>query len=111
MFFHIQREYGGVGADASATQWNCTKWAMHILFGDRMPANFRELVSRTNPGLTREDLTRWLTAYRESNQAEFIRVLNDINHASFPRFSRSSAGGRRMTKRNTIKMRKTRKMR
>ena len=113
MFFHIPRAYGGVGADSNPDEWNCTKWAMHILFGDRMPANFRELVSRTNSGLTREDLTRWLTAYGESNQAEFIRVLNDINHASFPRFSMGSKGGRHrcMTKRNTIKMRKTRKMR
>ena len=113
MFFHIPRAYGGVGADSNPDEWNCTKWAMHILFGDRMPANFRELVSRTNPGLTREDLTRWLTAYGESNQAEFIRVLNDINHASFPRFSMGSKGGRHrcMTKRKTIKMRKTRKIR
>jgi hypothetical protein len=117
MFFHIPRVYGGVGADSNPDEWNCTKWAMHILFGDRMPANFRELVSRTNPGLTREDLTRWITAYKGSNQDEFIRVLNDINHAGFPKFSRvsrvskGSAGGRRMTKRKPIKMRKTRKMR
>jgi hypothetical protein len=112
MFFHIPREYGGVGADASATQWNCTKWAMHILFGG-MPANFRDLVSRTNPGLTREDLTRWLTAYAGSDQGAFIQVLNDINNASFPMISMGSKGGtrRRMTKRKTIKMRKTRKMR
>ena len=116
MFFHTPREYGGVGADASATQWNCTKWAMHILFGDGMPANFRDLVSRTNPGLTREYLTRWLTAYRGSDQRAFIKVLNDINNASFPRISmgsRVSKGGRRRrtTKIKTIKMRKTRKMR
>ena len=116
MFFHTPREYGGVGADASATQWNCTKWAMHILFGDRMPANFRDLVSRTTPGLTREDLTRWLTAYAGSDQRAFITVLEAINNASFPRISmgsRVSKGGtrRRMTKRKTIKMRKTRKMR
>ena len=114
MFFHIPRAYGGVGADSNPAEWNCTKWAMHILFGDRMPANFRELVSRTNPGLTREQLTLWLNAYRGRDQGEFIRVLNDMNHASFPRFprfSRGSAGGRRMTKRKPIKMRKTRKMR
>ena len=114
MFFHIPRAYGGVGADSNPDEWNCTKWAMHILFGDRMPANFRDLVSRTNPGLTREQLTRWLNAYRGRDQGEFIRVLNDINHASFPKFSRvsrGSAGGRRMTKRKPIKMRKTRKMR
>ena len=113
MFFHIPRVYGGVGADSNPAEWNCTKWAMHILFGDRMPANFRDLVSRTNPGLTREDLTRWLTAYAGSNQREFIKVLNDINNASFPRISRvstgsvgskGSAGGRRMTKRKPIKM-------
>ena len=114
MFFHIPRVYGGVGADSNPDEWNCTKWAMHILFGDRMPANFRELVSSTNPGLRREELTQWLTAYEVSNQDEFIRVLNDINHAGFPKFSRvsrGSAGGRRMTKRKTITMRKTRKMR
>jgi hypothetical protein len=120
MFFHTPtRVYGGVGADSNPDEWNCTKWAMHILFGDRMPANFRDLVSRTNPGLTKDQLTRWLTAYEGSDQAAFLRVLNDINHASFPKFSRvsrgytGSAGGRRrcMTKRKTIKMRKTRKMR
>ena len=110
MFFHIPRVYG---SDSNPDEWNCTKWAMHILFGG-IPKNFRELVSRTNPGLRREELTQWLTAYRGSNQDEFIRVLNDINHAGFPKFSRvsrGSAGGRRMTKRKPIKMRKTRKMR
>jgi hypothetical protein len=112
MFFHIPRAYGGVGADSNPDEWNCTKWAMHILFGDRMPANFRDLVSRTNPGLTREDLTRWLTAYAGSNQREFIKVLNDINNASFPRISvgskgsKGSTGGSRMTKRKTRKMHK-----
>ena len=120
MFFHTPtRVYGGVGADSNPDEWNCTKWAMHILFGDGMPANFRDLVSRTNPGLREDQLTLWLTAYGGRDQAEFIRVLNDINHASFPKFSRvsrgstGSAGGRRrrMTKRKTIKMRKTRKMR
>ena len=110
MFFHIPRVYGGVGADSNPDEWNCTKWAMHILFGDRMPANFRELVSRTNPGLREDQLTLWLTAYKRNDQDEFIRVLNDINNASFPRVS---AGGRRRrtTKRKTITMRKTRKMR
>ena len=109
MFFHIPRVYGGVGADSNPDEWNCTKWAMHILFGDRMPANFRDLVSRTNPGLTREDLTRWLTAYGGSDQREFIKVLNDINNASFPRISvgsKGSRGGRRMTKKKTRKMHK-----
>ena len=44
MFFHTPtRVYGGVGADSNPDEWNCTKWAMHILFGDRMPANFRGL--------------------------------------------------------------------
>jgi hypothetical protein len=110
MFFHIPRVYGGVGADSNPDEWNCTKWAMHILFGDRMPANFRDLVSRTNPGLTREDLTRWLTAYGGSDQREFIRVLKAINNASFPRSSRGSRGskgsrgGRRMTKKKTRRM-------
>ena len=113
MFFHIPKVYGGLGADSNPDEWNCTKWAMHVLFG-RMPKNFRELVSSTNPGLRREELTQWLTAYKGSNQDEFIRVLNEINHAGFPKFSRvsrGSAGGRRMTKRKPIKMRKTRKMR
>jgi hypothetical protein len=110
MFFHIPRVYGGVGADSNPDEWNCTKWAMHILFGDRMPANFRDLVSRTNPGLREDQLTLWLTAYKRNDQDEFIRVLNDINNESFPRIS---AGGRRRrtTKRKTITMRKTRKMR
>lgn len=108
MFFHTPKVYG---SDSNPAEWNCTKWAMHILFGDRMPANFRELVSKTNPGLRREELTQWLTAYRGRNQDEFIRVLNDINHASFPRISTGSKGGSRATKRKTIKMRKTRKMR
>jgi len=119
MFFHIPKVYGGVGADSNPAEWNCTKWAMHVLFG-KIPANFRELVSRTNPGLTREDLTHWLTAYGGSNQSEFIKVLKAINNASFPRSSRGSkgskgskgsTGGSRTTKRKTIKMRKTRKMR
>jgi hypothetical protein len=112
MFFHIPRVYG---SDSNPDEWNCTKWAMHILFGG-IPKNFRELVSRTNPGLTREDLTHWLTAYGGSDQDAYMRVLNDINNASFPKFSRvsrgstGSAGGSRTTKRKTIKMRKTRKM-
>lgn len=107
MFFHTPRAYGGVDADSNPDEWNCTKWAMHILFGDGMPANFRDLVSRTNPGL-RDQLTLWLTAYEESDQAAFLRVLHDINDASFPRVSR---GGRRrrMTKRKIRKLRKTRK--
>ena len=104
MFFHTPRAYGGVDADSKPDEWNCTKWAMHVLFGERMPANFRSLVSRTNPGLTQEQLTLWLTAYVGHNQAEFIRVLNEINHASFPRVSRGGRRGR-MTKRKTIKMR------
>ena len=108
MFFHTPRVYGGVGADASATQWNCTKWAMHILFGNRMPANFRDLVSRTNPGLTKDQLTLWLTAYGGRDPDEFMRVLHEINHASFPRISRGGTR-RRMTKRKMRKMRKTRK--
>jgi len=116
MFFHTPREYGGAAADASATHWNCTKWAMHVLFGDQMPANFRDLVSRTNPGLTRDQLVRMLTAYRGSNDHEFMRVLNEINHASFPRVS---MGGRRRRitnnrNRNRMKrkiMKKTRKTR
>ena len=92
MFFHTPRAYGGIDADADPTRWNCTKWAMHVLFGDRMPANFRDLVSRTNPGLNGELVTRWLAAYSGRDQDEFKRVLRDINHASFPRIS---AGGRR----------------
>ena len=108
MFFHIPRVYG---SDSNPDEWNCTKWAMHVLFGDQMPANFRELVSRTNPGLREDQLTLWLTAYKRNDQDEFIRVLNDINHASFPRISTGSKGGSRATKRKTIKMRKTRKMR
>jgi hypothetical protein len=115
MFFHTPtRVYGGVDADSSPDEWNCTKWAMHVLFGDRMPANFRELVSRTNPGLTKDQLTRWLTAYGGRDQAEFKRVLHEINHAIFPR---GSMGGtrRRITNngnrnRNGMK-RKTRKLR
>jgi hypothetical protein len=108
MLFHTPRAYGGVDADSNPDEWNCTKWAMHILFGDGMPANFRDLVSRTNPGLTKDQLTRWLTAYEGRDQAAFLRVLHDINDASFPRVSR---GGRRrrMTKRKIRKLRKTRK--
>jgi len=109
MFFHTPRVYGG-GPD----EWNCTKWAMHILFGHGMPAKFRDLVSRTNPGLSKDQLTRWLTAYGGRDQAEFKRVLHEINHAIFPR---GSMGGtrRRMTNngnrnRNGMK-RKTRKLR
>ena len=110
MFFHTPTRVYGADPD----EWNCTKWAMHVLFGDRMPANFRELVSRTNPGLTKDQLTRWLTAYGGRDQAEFKRVLHEINHAIFPR---GSMGGtrRRMTNngnrnRNGMK-RKTRKLR
>jgi hypothetical protein len=100
MFFHTPtRAYG-----ADPDEWDCTKWAMHVLFGDRMPANFRELVSRTNPGLTKDQLMRWLDAYERHDQAEFKRLLREINHASFPRFSRGGTR-RRITKR---KMRKTR---
>ena len=117
MFFHTPRVYGGVGADSSPDEWNCTKWAMHILFGDKQPRNFRDLVSRPNPGLSKDQLTRWLTAYGGRDPDTFIRALNDINNAGFPsihrvsRGSRGSRGGtrRRMTKRKMRKMRKTRK--
>ena len=114
MFFHTPREYGGAAADSNPAQWNCTKWAMHVLFGDQMPANFRELVSRTNLGLTRDQLTLWLTAYRGRNEREFMRVLHEINHASFPRGSMGGRRRRTTTNRNRMKrkvMKKTRKMR
>jgi len=113
MFFHTPRAYGGVDADSNPDEWNCTKWAMHILFGDGMPANFRDLVSRPNPGLTKDQLTRWLTAYEGRDQAAFLRVLNEINDASFPRISRVSRGGtrRRVTKRKMRKMPKMKKTR
>jgi hypothetical protein len=111
MYFMVPKPYGGSSADASATEWNCTKWAMHILFGDKKPANFRELVSRTNPGLSEDQLGDFLLAYRSGKRDKdsndrLLRVLDEINHASFPR------GGRRMriTKRKPIKMRKTRKI-
>jgi hypothetical protein len=116
MFFHTPRAYGGVDADSNPDEWNCTKWAMHILFGHGMPAKFRDLVSRTNPGLSKDQLTRWLTAYEGRDQAAFLRVLNEINDASFPRISmvrRESRGGtrRRMTKRKMLKMQKMKKTR
>lgn len=113
MFFHTPRVYGGGGADSSPDEWNCTKWAMHILFGDGMPANFRDLVSRTNPGLSKDQLTRWLTAYGGRDQAAFIRALHEINDASFPRISMVRRGGtrRRMTKRKMRKMQKMKKTR
>lgn len=102
MFFHTPREYG-----VEEGQWDCTKWAMYILFGDRMPANFRDLV---NPGLAPDQLERMITAYRGDNADEFMRVLGEINNASFPR------GGRRRratNNRNGMKrkvMQKTRKL-
>ena len=128
MFFHTPRVYGGGDADSNPDEWNCTKWAMHILFGHGMPAKFRDLVSRTNPGLSKDQLTRWLTAYRGRDPDAFIRALNDINDASFPRISRVSKvsnvskvskvskvsrGGtcRRMTKRKMRKMPKMKKTR
>lgn len=108
MFFHVPKQYGGLKADTSATDWNCSKWAMNVLFGDKKPPNFRELVSRTNPGLTEDQLTLFLEAYRGEDQAEFIRVLKQINDPRFPK------GGRRkrMTNKNgmkgkPIKMRRT----
>lgn len=110
MFFHVPRVYGGIRADTDPTQWNCTKWAMQILFGHEIPANFRELVS--NPGLTEDQLIRWLNAYGGDDPDAYMRILNEINHASFPRVS---MGGRRKrmtnnTNRNRIK-KKTGKMR
>lgn len=106
MFFHTPREYGGVGADSNPDQWNCTKWAMHVLFGDERPANFRDLVSRTNPGLTREQLTLWLKAYRDNNAHEFVRVLHGINHASFPRVSMGGRRRRMTNNRNRNRMKR-----
>jgi hypothetical protein len=112
MIFMVPKPYGGPSADASATEWNCTKWAMNILFGGKKPANFRELVSRANPGLSEVQLANFLSAYRNGKRDKasndgFLTVLDQINHASFPR------GGRRMriTKRKPIKMRKTRRTR
>lgn len=99
MFFHVPRVYGGIGADTDPTQWNCTKWAMQILFGSQIPANFRELVSKTNPGLREDQLTRWLNAYREHDPDAYMRMLNEINDQSFPRVS---IGGRRKRMTNNI---------
>jgi hypothetical protein len=108
MFFHVPKKYGGLKADTSATEWNCSKWAMNVIFGDKKPRNFRELVSRTNIGLREDQLTLFLEAYRGKDQAEFIRVLKQINDPRFPK------GGRRkrMTNKNgmkgkPIKMRRT----
>jgi hypothetical protein len=103
MIFHLpSKPYGGPAADSNPAQWNCTKWAMHILFGDRKPANFRELVSRTNPGLSQDQLKRMLIAYKGKVDHEFIKVLHEINDASFPRDM--SGGRRRITNnRNNVK--------
>ena len=106
-FFHVPKTYGGLRADASATEWNCSKWAMHVLFGDKKPPNFRGLVSRTNPGLSEDQITEFLEAYRGKEQDRFIDVLKRINNPRFPMGGRR----RRMTKRKPIKMRKSRRMR
>jgi|UniRef100_A0A6C0M2Y0 hypothetical protein len=110
MFFHTPRVYGGLAADTDPTQWNCSKWAMYVLFGG-VPANFRQLVGKSNPGLTEDQLKLWLAAYKGEDPHEFIRVLNQINHADSPRAV--MGGGRRMMnnrtrmKRKPIKMRRT----
>lgn len=107
MFFRTSKKYGGLEADTSATEWNCSKWAMNVLFGEKKPKNFRNLVSKTNPGLTEDQLTLFLEAYRHNDQDKFISVLNQINNPIFPK------GGRRkrMTNKNgmkkPIKMRRT----
>lgn len=108
MFFHVPKKYGGLKADTSVTDWNCSKWAMNVLFGDKKPRNFRELVSRTNPGLTEDQLTLFLEAYRGEDPAAFIDRLKEMNDQIFPK------GGRRkrMTNKNgmkgkPIKMRRT----
>jgi hypothetical protein len=107
MFFYIPKTYGGLTADTSATAWNCSKWAMNVLFGDKKPPNFRELVSRTNPGLTEDQLTLFLEAYRGKDSGLFIRVLKEINDKRFP-----PTGGRRRRMTNNNRMKgKTRKMR
>jgi hypothetical protein len=108
MYFMVpNKPYGGTSADASAIEWNCTKWAMNVLFGDKKPANFRELVSRTNPGLSEGQITEFLEAYRGTNIEKFIDVLKRIKNPRFPMGGRR----RRMTKRKPIKMRKTRRTR
>lgn len=107
MFFHVPKTYGGLRADASAMEWNCSKWAMTVLFGDKKPQNIRDLVSRTNPGLSEDQITKFLEAYRGKDGSRFIAVLKRINDPRFPMGGRR----RRMTKRKPIKMRKTRRMR
>jgi hypothetical protein len=107
MFFYIPKTYGGLAADTSATEWNCSKWAMNVLFGEKKPRNFRDLVSRTNPGLTEHQLTLFLEAYRGRDPAAFIDRLKEMNDQRFPKGGRR----RRTTKRKPIKMRKTRRMR
>lgn len=107
MFFHTPRVYGGLAADTIPDQWNCSKWAMYVLFGV-VPANFRQLVGKSNPGLTQNQLTRWLNAYKGEDPLEFIQVLNEINHADSPP---AVMGGRRrrMVTRKTRQMRRSRK--
>lgn len=109
MFFHTPRVYGGLAADTDPAQWNCSKWAMYVLFGV-IPANFRQLVGKSNSGLTQDQLTRWLNAYKGEDPHEFIRVLNEINHADSPP---AVMGGRRrrMVNNRTRMKRKTRQMR
>jgi hypothetical protein len=80
---------------------------MNVLFGDKKPPNFRELVSRTNPGLTEDQLTLFLAAYRGKDSSLFISVLKEINDKRFP-----PTGGRRRRMTNNNRMKgKTRKMR
>jgi hypothetical protein len=105
MFFHTPRVYGGLAADTIPDQWNCSKWAMYVLFGG-VPPNFRQLVGKSNPGLTEDQLKLWLAAYKGKDPHEFIRVLNQINHADSP--PAVMGGGRRMVNNRT---RKTRQMR
>jgi len=106
MFFHTPRVYGGLAADTIPDQWNCSKWAMYVLFGG-VPPNFRQLVGKSNPGLTEDQLKRWLAAYKGEDPHEFIRVLNEINHADSP--PAVMGGSRRMVTRKTRQMRRSRK--
>lgn len=74
-FIVPSRPYGGKVADYTPRLWNCTKWAMYILFGV-IPPNFREFFNHELPP---EILQSIIMLLQTGNEKGFVELLTQIN--------------------------------
>ena len=83
-FIIPSRPYGGTrAAEANPAVWDCTKWAMYIVFGG-IPANFSSFVGGGGVSVSSEILQEIIYLLRVTHSQavtqRFIELLNVINH-------------------------------